>query len=95
MTIDPNNIDYSHAKEVYNKLMAKTDLLSDEQNNLMSEASRIQMHKNIGLETSVMLKRLDDIEKELGLIKTQLTNILKDIRFMRRMTELNLPVNFN
>jgi hypothetical protein len=95
MTIDPNNIDYTHAKEVYNSLMNKTDLLSEKQIELMAESARIELHINLGLDTNTMRTRLNEIERQSLLIKEQLLNILKDIRFIRRMTELNLPVNFN
>jgi hypothetical protein len=95
MKIDTSNIDYTHAKEVYNRLMNKTDLLSEKQIELMVESTRIKLHTNLGLDTNNMRTRLNEIERQSLLIEEQLLNILKDIRFIRRMTELNLPVNFN
>ena len=93
--IDPNIVDYSHAKEVYNRLLTKTDLLTQQQTELIVESTRIELHTNLGLETNSMLIRLKEIENQLLVINEELSNILKDVRFMRRMTELNLPVNFN
>jgi hypothetical protein len=93
MTIDPNNIDYTHAKEVYNSLMNKTDLLIKKQTKLMFELKQTELYSNIGLGNYVINK--EEIDKQLNIIKNQLVDILKDIRFIRRMTELNLPINFN
>lgn len=95
MTIDPNHIDYSHAREVYNKLMAKTELLNKKHLEYQAEAARLQLHVNVGLVTDAMLNRIKHIKKELETINKQLKVILNDIRFIRKMTELNMPVNFN
>lgn len=94
-SINTNNIDYTHAREVYNKLMTKTELLNKQHLEYEAEAARIQLHVNVGLVTDNMLNRIKQIEQELKTINNQLKVILNDIRFMRKMTELNMPVNFN
>lgn len=94
-SINTNNVDYTHAREVYIKLMAKTDFLNKKHLEFAAEASRIQLHLNVGLVTDNMVKRINQINHELEIIRNQLKDILKDILFIRRMTELNLPINFN
>ena len=92
---DFSRIDYTHAKEKFNKMLNRAEVLNNRNNELLSELLTVELHKKVGLETYEIIQREKNATKEIEAITNELNGIANDMRFMRRMTELNLPINFN
>jgi hypothetical protein len=92
---DFNHINYNFAKDYFNRLMSKAEKLGKDNSSLLSALLTIELHKKVGLENESMLQREQEIKEEIKTITNKLHAIANDMKFMRRMTELNMPINFN